>query len=284
MTAFNKPQVPTFQQIQRAFADHIKQPAVCAKPADVDDRHMAVYRDLFFKNIMGFISGAFPVLADILGEQRWQQLGRAFFSQHANASPLFLDISREFLTFLQYQYEPIAQDPPYVFELAHYEWLELYVDVTTETHSYPAGYYYLANQAVLAEESFLVLSPVVEGHLYRYPVHRVSSENPHAIKQPTALIVYRAEETQGEEDDTVKFAETNPFTLQLLERLKNHQATSRLHNSNKTVLSPWVGKDLINDLLLKAELTGSEVAYRGGVDTLQQWLSMGIIRAVDIEQ
>ena len=72
MSSTDQPNLPRFQQVQRIFAEHIKHPNLCTKPVGVGDRHMAVYRDLFFKNIMGFISGAFPVLADILGEQRWR--------------------------------------------------------------------------------------------------------------------------------------------------------------------------------------------------------------------
>ncbi|HKX55116.1 MAG TPA: putative DNA-binding domain-containing protein, partial [Xanthomonadales bacterium] len=34
-----------------AFAAHIRNPAVAPAPADVEDRRMQIYRDLFFNNI-----------------------------------------------------------------------------------------------------------------------------------------------------------------------------------------------------------------------------------------
>lgn len=287
MSLTEPPDLPRFQQIQQIFAEHIKHPERCAKPAGVDDRHMAVYRDLFFKNIMSFISGAFPVLADILGEQRWRQLGREFFSQHNNASPLFLDISREFLTFLQYEYQPISEDPEYILELAHYEWLELYVDVTTETHSLPAGYHYSDNRIDKVEDALIVLSEVVETGLYRYPVHQVSIDNKEVAEEATALIVYRAQDVKKKQTNAnsrVKFAQTNPFTLQLITLLtSDNKPTNQEQLVNQTLPTPWLGNELVNTVLLQAGLAGNETAYRGGIETLQLWLSMGIIRMVEAD-
>lgn len=286
MSSTDSSNVPHFQQVQRMFAEHIKHPDHHLKPTDVSDRHMAVYRDLFFKNILGFISGAFPVLADILGEQRWRQLGREFFSQHSNASPLFLDISREFLTFLQHEYQPIHSDPPYIVELAHYEWLELYVDVTTETSPCPVGYHYSDNRIDKVEDALIVLSEVVESSLYRYPVHQVSVDNIQVAEQTTALIVYRDDrdvtKNQNNANSKVKFAQTNPFTLQLISLLKsdNKQAGKQASQTQQT---PWRGNELVNRVLENAGLANNETAYRGGIDTLKLWLSMGIIRLVEID-
>lgn len=243
---------PEFKRIQQDFANHIKSPDQVARLDDVDDRHMAIYRDLFFKNIMGFLSGGFPVLADIMGGQRWQVIGREFFSKHVNKSPFFLEISREFLTFLEQEYVLKEGDPLYLYELAHYEWLELYVDVELEVEGYKVDLDSITD--ILS--SMPVLSPVVEGFLYNYPVHQISSENPLPEPMQTALIVYR------KADDSVAFLESNPFTLQLLSLLKEQNHT---------------GEALINTLLKQYALEGSEAAYQGGIDTLKQWLELELI-------
>lgn len=245
---------PDFIKIQQAFSNHIKDPGSVACPSDVDDRHMAIYRDLFFKNVMGFLSGAFPVLAEIIGEQRWQVIGREFFSQHHNKTPYFLEISREFLSFLEHEYIAKDSDPDYLYELAHYEWLELYVDVEPEgvVTSFENN-----GDTLLAVP---VLSPVVEGFLYQYPVHQISNENSAPQAKPSALIVYRGR------NDEVGFVETNPFTLQLLALLKEKGRT---------------GVEALTKLLQQNGLEGHQVAYDGGIQTLKRWQELGIIWGSD---
>jgi hypothetical protein len=241
---------PDFIQIQQEFSNHIKDPDGVARPSDVDDRHMAIYRDLFFKNIMGFLSGAFPVLAEIIGEQRWQIIGRDFFSNHHSKTPYFLEISQEFLTFLEHEYIAKDSDPKYLYELAHYEWLELFVDVEPEG-SEPL---FESDGDILLTEP--VLSPVVEGFLYQYPVHQISIKNSAPAARQSALIVYRAR------NDEVGFAETNPFTLQLLALLKEKGRT---------------GVEALTKLLQQNGLEGHQVAYDGGIQTLKRWQELGII-------
>jgi hypothetical protein len=257
-----------FQCIQHDFAGHIKDPKNTVKPADVDERHMAVYRDLFFKNIMSFLDGAFPVLAEIIGTTRWQEIGREFFIQHENKSPYFLEISQEFLKFLESEFEPQAHDPEYMYELAHYEWLELFVAVEPEARikwkveaqvdSAPE----LSASEKHVEHSVLILSPVVEGFLYSYPVHQISAAQPEVTAKPTALIVYRGR------DEDVHFVETNPFTLQLLALLKEGMESE--------VQQP-TGGEVLQSLLAKMNMNDNQAAYQGGLDTLKQWLSLGVI-------
>jgi hypothetical protein len=247
--------MPKFRAVQQSFANHIKNPEVVDQPADVDDRHMAIYRDLFFKNIMGFLSGTFPVLAEILGEKRWLEIGRDFFSRHPSKSPYFLEISREFLSYLEDEYEPMKSDPDYMYELAHYEWLELYVDVEPEGYKVELDSLKLDSEVDILS-SKPVLSPVAEGFLYNYPVHQISLENPSPEPKQSALIVYR------KCDDSVAFIESNPFTLQLLSLLKEQRLS---------------GKKSINTLLKQAGFEGNQAAYQGGIDTLKQWFELELI-------
>jgi|TARA_B110000211_G_scaffold234520_1_gene304566 hypothetical protein len=243
-------ELPKFKRIQQTFANHIKSPAQVDCPSDIDERSMAIYRDLFFKNIMGFLSGGFPVLAEIIGEERWHIIGRKFFSHHHNKTPYFLEISREFLSFLEHEYTSTAEDPVYLYELAHYEWLELYVDVEPEGAAIECD-----NDGDILS-NVPVMSPVVEGFLYQHPVHQISAENSSPDPKPSALIVYRAR------DDEVGFAETNPFTLQLLALLKEGGRT---------------GEETLSLLMSQNGLAGQQAAYDGGVQTLQLWQRLGII-------
>lgn len=244
------PKEPSFIRLQQQFAGHIKNPQCVEQPSDVGERQMAIYRDLFFNNIMGFLSGAFPVLAEIIGEERWQEIGRDFFSRHENLTPYFLEISREFLTYLEGEYCFKEGDPAYLYELAHYEWLELYVDVEPE-HSVTSS-----KQSRDVLKSIPTPSPVVEGIVYQYPVHQISIDNPAPEPKETALVVYR------KRDDSVGFIESNAFTLQLLTLLKQQECSGEL---------------LIKKLLLQAGLADNQPAYQGGVEILKQWQELGII-------
>lgn len=241
---------PNFIKVQNAFAGHIKNPSSIDRPTDVDDRHMAIYRDLFFNNVMGFLSGTFPVLAEIVGDARWKEIGRDFFSKHKNVTPYFLEISREFLIYLEKEYRFKEGDPAYFYELAHYEWLELYVDIE------PEGAVELCDRNGDILNNIPLASPVVAGFVYQYPVHQISIDNPIPDPRQSALIVYR------KRDDSVGFVESNSFTLQLLALLKEQELSGDL---------------LLRKLLLQAGLADNHAAYEGGVETLMQWQELGII-------
>ena len=90
-----------FIEHQYRFAAHIRDPANNPAPEDVEDRRMAVYRDLFYNNVEGFLSGTFPVLRKLMDDTDWHAMARDFFATHRCHSPLFLEIPREFLNYLK---------------------------------------------------------------------------------------------------------------------------------------------------------------------------------------
>ena len=122
-----------FQSLQRAFAAHIRDPAANPAPADVEDRRMQVYRDLFFNNMQSLLAGTYPVLHEVLGPDRWKRLVRDFYSKHHCHTPLFPEVAREFLRYLRDERDATESDPPFLCELAHYEWTELALSVAEET-------------------------------------------------------------------------------------------------------------------------------------------------------
>lgn len=240
---------------QREFAAHLRNPEVVAAPGSIDERRLSVYRELFFNNIKGFLDTTFPVCAELLGDSRWHALARDFFASYRAQSPYFLEIPREFLTYLETHYQPEADDPDYFYELAHYEWLELAVDIAVADDA--SGLTSELSAENLA--AGIPLLGVAEGFLYQYPVHEISLQNTSPDAKATALIVYRAP------DDQVRFIETNPFTLQLLALLKE-QALS--------------GYDAVCTLLQQAGISVSEAAVAGGMAILQQWAGQGLITGV----
>ena len=106
-----------------------------------------------------------------------------------------MEISQEFLRFLEGEFEPQAHDPEYMYELAHYEWLELFVAVEPEARVKGKVEAQVDSASELSaseknvEHSVLILSPVVEGFLYSYPVHQISTEQPEVEEKKEKIFV-----------------------------------------------------------------------------------------------
>lgn len=200
-------------QTQRAFAAHIRDPQTHPRPADVEARRMAIYRELIFNNLESFLSANFPVARRILGGEAWQGLVQDFLRRHRCETPLFSEIGQEFLRYLETEREPDAGDPPFLLELAHYEWVELALTLSDADRALPP-----ADPNGDLIEGVPVLSPLAWSLTYRFPVHRIGPdfqpEKPGP--QPTHLVIYR------DRRDEVGFLELNRVTQRLLQLLQEN--------------------------------------------------------------
>lgn len=196
----------SFIDVQNEFMAHIREPNKYPCPTDVEDRRMAIYRELFFNNINGFVSSAFPVLKTLYNEQQWQVLVRQFFSEHDCQSPYFLDIAQEFITYLATSYVPKESDPLFMLALAHYEWIELDIAVIQAD---PQQIPLTANKLT---QSSIYLSKTARNLSYDYPVQHINQvfQPQQASEQPHYFVVYR------DIGDEVQFLATNAMTAMLL--------------------------------------------------------------------
>ena len=206
----------SFQESQLTMARYLRDPGHQPPPSGVEARRLKIYEELIYNNIEGFISGGFPVLRSLYNEAEWQGLVRAFINQHRCQTPYFLQISEEFLEFLVNNFEARPCDPPFIAELAHYEWVELALDVSEEE---------APSAAVVTDVLGIVprLSPLAWPLSYQFPVHRIGPGfKPTEAAQPVYLLVYRTNE------DDVRFMELNVTTARLLEMIRvNDGATAR---------------------------------------------------------
>ena len=202
----------TLGESQRAMARHLRDPEHVPGPQGVEPRRLKIYQDLVYRNIEGFISNGFPVLRSLYEEQDWHSLVRAFIEGHRCQSPFFLEISQEFLQFLMQEFQPRECDPPFLTELAHYEWVELALDVACEIlpeQTEPVGD---VMSAVLS------LSPLAWSLGYRFPVHRIGPGfRPAEPAEACYLVVYR------DRVDSVHFMELNAATARLLELFRDNR-------------------------------------------------------------
>ena len=189
------------QHDQAAFAARIRNPLAEPLLPGVSGERMAVYEELFFNNLDGFITSGFPVFCRILGEPRRRRLVRAFLCEQRSATPYFLQIGEAFVDWLQQGGGAEPGDPPFVAELAHYERVELALDIATDA---------------LPLQGW---SPLAWPLVYAWPVQRLSADcrptEPPA--EPTCLLAWRDREQR------VRFQQLSPFAYHLALRLQAGQ-------------------------------------------------------------
>lgn len=212
--------LPDFQRKQYEFAAHIRDPQKNAAPDGIEDRRMAIYRDLFFNNLQSLLGNTFPVLKQLSGKERWAGLIREFMAKHEAQTPYFLEIPKEFLAFLEHEHTPDADDPRFLLELAHYEWVELALSVSTDRNDLTA----IDPDGDLLEGA-PVMSVLAWPLAYRYPVHRISQtyQPTEPGEQPTYLAIYR------NLDNEISFMELNAVTAGLLDKISNNAAQKTGH-------------------------------------------------------
>ena len=91
---------PGLQTFQREFGRHLRDPHHAPRPAGAPARRMAVYNELVFNNICGFLDACFPVSRALLGDARWRRLNRTFQRDWPSLTPWFREIPREFVRYL----------------------------------------------------------------------------------------------------------------------------------------------------------------------------------------
>lgn len=199
---------------QLEMARYLRDPGRSPAPSGIEARRLKIYQDLVYNNVEGFISGGFPVLRSLYSDADWHALVRLFIDQHRCQTPYFLEISQEFLRFLEQVHQPRPCDPPFLYELAHYEWVELGLDIAEDELPHPQDY-----DDVLAVVP--ALSPLAWLLTYTFPVHMIGpAYQPQIADEPTFLVVYR------NRADAVKFVVINAAVARLLEMVRENDAAT----------------------------------------------------------
>lgn len=238
--------LPEFQRKQYAFAAHIRDPEHNPAPEGVEDRRMAIYRELFFNNLHSLIGQTFPVIKKLHSKKKFRSLIRAFMIRHQAQTPYFLEIPREFLAFLEQEYELQDDDFPFLVELAHYEWAELALSVSTEVNDVMT----IDPEGNLLE-GIPVRSKLAWTFAYRYPVHRISPDYLPAEpgEAPTFLAICRRA------NDDMDFMELNPVTARLLDMIEANDRDS--------------GRELLLKLANEIKYTDAEALVRHGAGAMR---------------
>lgn len=249
----------SFTDIQYAFTRHIRDPENQPAPADVEDRRMAIYRDLFYRNVESFLANSFPVLKKIIPDEQWHDMIRDYFSRHRARTPLFPKMPTEFLQYLEHERSGHSDDYPFLLELAHYEWLEVELSLDTRDISEEG----IATGADLLA-GIPVLSALIRPVVYQFPVHNISLDYlpESAAEQPTYLVVFR------KRNDEIGFLELNSVAARLLELLQQQ--------SDRT------GKELLLQIAAELQHPDPVAVIKGGLEIMQGMHEKDIILGTKI--
>ena len=244
----------TLRARQLAFAAHLRAPALHPAPPAIDERRLRVYRDLFFKNVLTFMRTGFPVIRRTLGDDALATLVRAWYAEHRAHTPVFPRMPGEFVAWLATR--PAAADaaPPWLLDLAHYEWVELELQLDEAEVDQPG-----ADPAGDPLLGVPVLSPLARVLAYAWPVHRIGPDWRPAGPEPARLLVYR------DRGDDVRFMELNAATHTLLERVRDNRGldgaallaglTDALPGVDPAVVAA-AGRATLAELLARGALSG----------------------------
>jgi hypothetical protein len=242
------------QELQRRFAAHVRDPAASPAPAGIEERRLHIYRELFINNVSGLLAGTFPVLHDILGPQRWARLVRDFYRDHHCRTPLFLEVPREFVEYLAGERAAHPEDPAFLYELAHYEWVELALAIDEQDLAAVA-----ADPAGDLLDGVPVLSPLAWPLAYRFPVHRLGPGF-HPGEPPAEPSFYVA---RRDRHDQVRFLHVNAVTLRLVERLQQNPGLS--------------GAEQLEELAGELQQLDPAVVRSAGAAALRELLDVGVV-------
>lgn len=197
---------------QDALAAHIRDPERVPPPPGIEERRLRIYRELFFNNVENMLAGNFPVLRRIYGDDGWRALIRGFYRDHSSQTPMFTELAREFLRYLDARAEDDRgrDDPAWLRELAHYEWVEMALQLSDARND---GIPHARDGDLLAGRP--LVSPLAWPLAYVWPVHRIGPDHQPITPPdtPTLLMLRR------EADGSVSFHALTPLAFRLLQRL-----------------------------------------------------------------
>ena len=229
-----------FQETQLDFIEYLRK-----AEADVDieiqkSRRQEIYRDLVYKNINQCIADVFPITKNIIPEVDWKVMIREFISSHRLQTPYFLEICQEFLAYFMHARKPLPTDHPFILELAHFEWIQLALDIADiclPEHQH---------NSTPSESSLWKASPLAVGLTYSYPVHIIDEcyLPKESSIHPNYLLIYR------NRNDDEKILATDDLSLRIIQLLQSHEninhiqilelLSAELEDGQKDIIAPRI--------------------------------------------
>jgi len=254
MTTSANNKVNYFQDVQKVFTQHMRDPENNPAPEGVENRRIKIYRELVYNNIEGFIANSFPVLRKITDDEQWHKMIRDYVSHHQAHTPLFPKMPQEFIQYLEHERSGHSEDYPFLLELAHYEWIETSISMDAREISFEG-----VDQQGDLLKGVPVLNLLATPLAYQWPVHKISPDFlPNLLsEQATYIVVYR------DRDDEVGFLELNTVSAKLIEMCSNNIEQS--------------GKEILSSIAKELQHPNPDTVISGGLEILQDFKNKDII-------
>ena len=240
-----------FQTVQKQFLAHLRDPVNQPIPNGFTHHGIQIYVDLLYTNFKESLARCFPVTRELIGEESWQRLVKSFIAEHSCQSPYYRQLPEQFISYLSTK-QTGELEPPYLLELAHFEWLEL---ALTIAESDPIIKPNTFNDWLLSRPLF---APVFAIFHYQYPVQLINIHfrPTKPSEQPTHILGFR------DKDDVVQFIELQPATSRLLEIL---------YSTDCTVL------EAVNHIAVALDLPNTSVIFSFVIETMDHLMQQGAI-------
>jgi uncharacterized protein len=249
----------SFQDYQRVFTQHIRNPKTQPRPMNVPAKRMAIYTEIVYNNIEGTLASCFPVAKSLLSANKWQQLVCSFMADYRASTPFFREIPQQFLQHLADADVARLKLPNFLTSLMHYEWVELLVS-TMEDLNYDNA---TSANIINLNSDLLKHQPVFSSTLqllsYDYPVHKISKLYRPKNRTDTQLLVYR------DRAFAIKFIEINKITYELIALLQQ---------------KPLTGEQALTLIASKLNEVPSDNIMRFGLQILTDLKEQGVIVGV----
>jgi hypothetical protein len=244
---------PDFVRRQHAFTRYLRDPANVAPPDGLAGPRLDVYRNAIFLNFERFMRDNFPRVHEVLEDDAWRSLVRDFIVRHRARAPVFVELLDDFMAFLADE-RAQPDDPPYLAELAHFDWLENVLGVdATRLDEMP-----VAPDGDLLHTP-LVINPVHRLVRYRYPVHAIGAhfKPTEAPARPTLLLAFR------DRQDAFGVLDLNDVAARLFSALGAPGAP--------------VAAAVLADLARELAHPDPALVARGGLQLLERWSERDVI-------
>jgi len=238
-------------QQQLAFTACIRNPQQQPRIDGVMPQRMAVYRELFFNNILETLGSAFPVLSGLLPEQQWQTLCERFFAEHRCQTPYLSHVPGEFVEFLNNEHQ---HHPLWLRELAQWEWAELELYLAPDDDGITT-----AGPGDDLLSGMPLLSPLARLHAFRYPVHELGPDRPPGEpgEQLYYLLAWR------KRDHSIGFMQLNPLSARLVQCLRSNRRCP--------------GRELLSRIAGEQQTHAPDAVIRGGAEILYRFYNEHIV-------
>ena len=198
-----------FRQYQFALARHLRDPLGVPAPEGVSASAVIACTQEMAHNLNELLMPAFASTRAVLGEDLWQHTLRLFLHDAPTHAPWGTAVQEAFVKFLGHN-SLVQHLPPWLEDLAHFEWLQSAVavaDVVWPAHD-PQG------QLL---QGVVVLNPTHVEVMYDWPVQRINLAHKPFEMQPTYLSILR------DVRDKVHVVESSRFRRHLIDLLRQGQ-------------------------------------------------------------